>query len=299
MHAVSRGDEGALLAFGGGGPACGTWSSRVHSSYARQVRDLPVGGRPVVIRLAVRRFLCQNAACTKVTFAGQADGLTARYQRWSVPLAALLSQVALELAGRAGTRLAAALGIMAHRSTLPRLVLDLPDRQVSAAPEILGVDDFAPQTEVSSAWAWEPALITRAMYLIGSPILRPGAADARLPEEALLVGTGRQFETPRLTVSLGHGTGLARVARLESDRADRQVELLEHLQANAAHYGQAMFRSLDTATIVGLLAPYTWNGKPLVELVEPTPITVAGNFLVLRAPVNADEDSGVARVQHC
>jgi hypothetical protein len=219
-----------------------------------------------------------------------------------------------------------------------------------------------PQTEVSSAWAWEPALISRAMYLIGSPILRPGAADARLPEEALLVGIdfdgidagsvqlerpgitaadstyavtqglssldfvpgmpldtitgirvskkgddpasgsltlrctlyGRQFETPRLTVSLGHGTGLARVARLESDRADRQVELLEHLQANAAHYGQAMFRSLDTATIVGLLAPFTWNGKPLVGLVEPTPVTVAGNFMVLRAPVDADEDSGVS-----
>jgi hypothetical protein len=217
------------------------------------------------------------------------------------------------------------------------------------------------QTEVSSAWAWEPALISRSVHLIGRPILRPGAPDARLPEEALLVGIdfdgidagsvqlerpgvtaadstypvppglssldfvpgipldaitgirvskkgddpangsvtlrctlyGRQFETPRLTVSLGHGTGLGRIARLESDRADRQVELLEHLQANVAHYGQAMFRSLDVATIVGLLAPYTWNGKPLVDLVEPTPVTVAGNFLVLRAPVDAEEDSGV------
>jgi hypothetical protein len=104
---------------------------------------------------------------------------------------------------------------------------------------------------------------------------------------------GRQFETPHLTVSLGHGTGLSRIARLESDRADRQVELLEHLQANVAHYGQAILQSLDTATIAGLLAPFTWNGKPLVELVEPTPVTVAGNFLVLRAPVDADEDSGV------
>ena len=108
-------------------PACGTWSSRVHSSYVRQVRDLPLGGRPVLIHLAMRRFLCPNPACTKVTFAGQADGLTARYQRWSVPLAGLLSQVALELAGRAGTRLAAALGIAVHRGTLLRLVIDLPD----------------------------------------------------------------------------------------------------------------------------------------------------------------------------
>jgi transposase len=107
------------------------------------VRDLPVGGRPVRIHLAMRRFLCPNAACAKVTFAGQADGLTARYQRWSVPLAGLLSQIALELAGRAGTRLARALGIAVHRGTLLRLVIGLPERAVSAAPEVLGVDDFA------------------------------------------------------------------------------------------------------------------------------------------------------------
>ena len=112
----------------------------MHGSYPRQVRDLPLGGRPVLIHLAVRRFLCQNPACAKVTFAGQADGLTARYQRWSVPLAGLLSQIALELAGRAGRRLASALGIAVHRGTLLRLVTGLPDPEASAAPEILGVD---------------------------------------------------------------------------------------------------------------------------------------------------------------
>ena len=125
--------------------ACGTWSSRVHRSYVRQVHDLPVGGRPVLIRLAVRRFLCQNAACKKVTFAGQADGLTVRSQRWSVPLAGLLSQVALELAGRAGMRLAVALGIAVHRSTLLRLVLDLPESVRSAQrPKYLGLCCVAP-----------------------------------------------------------------------------------------------------------------------------------------------------------
>jgi hypothetical protein len=40
-----------------------------------------------------------------------------------VPLAGLLSRIALELAGRAGTRLAAALGITVHRGTLLRLII--------------------------------------------------------------------------------------------------------------------------------------------------------------------------------
>lgn len=41
-------------------PACGTCSSRVHGNYVRQVRDLPLGGRPVLIHLAMRRFLCKT-----------------------------------------------------------------------------------------------------------------------------------------------------------------------------------------------------------------------------------------------
>jgi transposase len=124
-------------------PACGAWSSRVHSGYVRTVADGPAGGRPVVIRLAVRRFLCRNPACRSVTFAEQVDGLTGRYLRRSLPLRGLLAQIGLALAGRAGARLAAVLGAAAHRTTLLRLVAALPEPAIGAAPQILGVDDFA------------------------------------------------------------------------------------------------------------------------------------------------------------
>jgi zinc-finger of transposase IS204/IS1001/IS1096/IS1165 len=124
-------------------PACGTWSSRVHSGYARTVADGPAGGRAVVICLAVRRLFCRNPACAVVTFAEQAGGLTGRYLRRSLPLLGLLGQIALALAGRAGARLAAALGAGVHRTTLLRLVAALPDPGIGAAPEVVGVDDFA------------------------------------------------------------------------------------------------------------------------------------------------------------
>jgi transposase len=120
-------------------PACGAWSSQVHSGYVRTVAR----GRAVVIRLAVRRFSCRNPACEAVTFAEQVDGLTGRYLRRSLPLLGLLAQVGLELAGRAGSRLAAVLGVAVHRTTLLRLVAALPEPGISAAPQILGVDDFA------------------------------------------------------------------------------------------------------------------------------------------------------------
>ena len=115
----------------------------MHSGYVRTVQDGPAGGRPVVIRLAVRRLFCRNPACAVVTFAEQVDGLTGRYLRRSLPLLGLLAQVGLALAGRAGSRLAAALGIAMHRTTLLGVVGALPEPQVSAAPEVTGVDDFA------------------------------------------------------------------------------------------------------------------------------------------------------------
>ena len=123
--------------------ACGVWSSRVHSGYVRRVQDGPLGGRPVLIRLAVRRFFCGNPGCPVTTFAEQVEGLTARYRRRSLPLLGLLAQVGLALAGRAGARLAAVLGIGVHRSTLLGLVAGLPVPPASGAPEVLGVDDFA------------------------------------------------------------------------------------------------------------------------------------------------------------
>jgi transposase len=124
-------------------PACGAMSSRVHAGYARVVADGAAGGRPVLIALSVRRFLCPESSCPKATFAEQAEGVTARYRRRSVPLLGMLAGFGLELAGRAAARLAGALGIAVHSSTVLRLVMALPDPPVAAAPGVTGVDDFA------------------------------------------------------------------------------------------------------------------------------------------------------------
>ena len=124
-------------------PRCGSRSWRVHGGYVRVLADVPAGGRPVQIVLAVRRFRCPRADCPAVTFAGQAEGVSARYRRRSLPLLGMLTAVALELAGRGTARLARALGIAVHRTTVLRLIMALPDPQVTAAPQVTGVDDFA------------------------------------------------------------------------------------------------------------------------------------------------------------
>src|SRR5215472_3813808 len=87
-------------------PWCGRLSVRVHSRYERRLADAPAGGRRVVVRLRVRRLFCDHPACEKRTFAEQVPGLTVRYGRKTALLAGALGDIAVALAGRAGSRLA-------------------------------------------------------------------------------------------------------------------------------------------------------------------------------------------------
>ena len=123
-------------------PRCGIAAARVHSRYGRRVADAPISGVPVVIELGVRRFFCDHPDCPKRTFAEQIPGLTSRYARRSPGLGRMLAAVGLALAGRAGARLAAGLGLLTGRSTLLRMIRRLPDPRVGVVA-VLGVDDFA------------------------------------------------------------------------------------------------------------------------------------------------------------
>ncbi|MFG1962453.1 hypothetical protein [Nonomuraea sp. NPDC049028] len=97
----------------------------------------------MVIQLTVRRFVCVNAVCGRKTFAERVPDVTCRYGRWrSLPLTTGLASIALALAGRAGARLARALGLLTSRTTLLRVIRALPELPITA-PTVLGVDDYA------------------------------------------------------------------------------------------------------------------------------------------------------------
>jgi transposase len=123
---------------------CGQLSSRLHGGYQRRLRDVPAGGRDVVIVLAARRFRCGCPDCPKATFTEQPAGLASRFARRTPAAQAALAAVAVALCGRPGARLAAALGgAPPSRHTMIRLVMALPREEAAAAPGVLGVDDFA------------------------------------------------------------------------------------------------------------------------------------------------------------
>jgi hypothetical protein len=108
---------------------------------------------------------------------------------------------------------------------------------------------------------------------------------------------GRRFTTPAIPIEMATGTALQKVVSMESDQKNRRAELQAHLQANRAHYSTAIFQALDSATLVQLLTPFKWNGIALIDQVEPKTLTVAGNFIIVRAPVEGEELSGVNNAQ--
>lgn len=121
---------------------CRKRSSRVHARCQRQLADLPLGGRRVRVIAHIRRFKCASRRCAQSTFSEQIPGLTTPFARRTPLLTEALAKVALALAGRPGSRLAAKLAMPCCRDVLIRLIRaqPLPD---AGRIEVLGVDDFA------------------------------------------------------------------------------------------------------------------------------------------------------------
>ncbi len=123
-------------------PVCGQLSDLVHSRYRRVLADLPLCGRPFVLVLHLRKFLCTNAGCLRQVFCERVHALAAAHARSTTRLVHLQRTLGLALGGEPGSRLAADLAVPTSGDTILRRVKATP-----AEPEttyrFVGIDDFA------------------------------------------------------------------------------------------------------------------------------------------------------------
>jgi transposase len=122
-------------------PMCGTQSSSIHSHYIRTVADLPLTGKSVSLELHVRRFRCRDPGCSRRIFCERFDD-PKRYAHRTERQRATLSDLGIELGGRAGSRTAQKLGLTASRSSVLLAIRSVPLLE-PASLQIIGVDDFA------------------------------------------------------------------------------------------------------------------------------------------------------------
>jgi transposase len=123
-------------------PGCGNPSDAVHCQYRRTVRDVPCGGRSVVLRLSVRKFVCRTVTCQRKVFAERLPDLVQSWARISNRLLEELKAIGLAASAEVSERLAPRLGMEVKASTLLcylRSIAPLTEAPV----RVLGIDDFA------------------------------------------------------------------------------------------------------------------------------------------------------------
>jgi transposase len=121
-------------------PVCGRDSRRVHSRYGRTVADLPWRGLAVKLEVRARKFFCDRSSCERKVFCERLPDVAARARKTGRLEKALLA-VVLELGGRAGSRLAAELGLLVGRDALLERIKS-NYRVATENIKVLGIDDF-------------------------------------------------------------------------------------------------------------------------------------------------------------
>ena len=123
---------------------CGVSSTARHSSYWRQLKDLPIQGRSVRLKLRVGRWRCRNPICKRKIFCQRLPGVTGKRAQETDRFAEILRSVGYALGGRAGERLSVRLGLRISDDTLLRRVKEAAkDAPPLQAIRAIGVDDWA------------------------------------------------------------------------------------------------------------------------------------------------------------
>jgi transposase len=125
-------------------PDCGVLSTARHSSYVRHLKDLPVQGRPVHLKLRVGRWRCRNADCERQIFCQRLARVTHRHARETKRFGEVVQQIAYALGGRPGERLSSRLGLPVSDDTLLRRIKQWAKSRPPTKPiRVVGVDDWA------------------------------------------------------------------------------------------------------------------------------------------------------------
>src|SRR6266566_7668928 len=123
-------------------PLCGTSTTRQHSSYGRQIMDVPCAQKCVRLILGVRKFFCDVRTCSRKIFAERLAPFVEPWARVTTRLFQEVENIGLATSGMLGTRLGDRLGIRTSWMTIIRRMMARSPAPVERVVE-LGIDDFA------------------------------------------------------------------------------------------------------------------------------------------------------------
>jgi hypothetical protein len=106
--------------------------------------------------------------------------------------------------------------------------------------------------------------------------------DVQLPDGSM--ASERRGGMPMIPVTLPIEflEGQTETVALEFTPSLAEADVIDHLEQNALYYSAAIWRSLDSATITTMLSTYEFGGRPLIEVIDPVPVSMSGNYLIFR-----------------
>ena len=123
-------------------PLCGTNASRIHSSYIRQIMDVPCAQKCVRLMLQVRKFFCDVRTCPRKIFTERLAPFIRPWARVTTRLFQEVENIGLATSGMLGTRLGDRIGIRTSWMTIIRRIMARPATPVERVVQ-LGIDDFS------------------------------------------------------------------------------------------------------------------------------------------------------------
>jgi transposase len=125
-------------------PDCKTVSSSRHSNYWRHLKDLPLQGRAVQIRLRVGRWRCRNSVCPRQIFCERLPKVAGKHAQQTQRFGEIVQFIGYAVGGRPGERLGSRLGFPVSNDTLLRRVKQAArSRPPTKSVAVLGVDEWA------------------------------------------------------------------------------------------------------------------------------------------------------------
>ncbi|MDD2504215.1 MAG: ISL3 family transposase [Clostridia bacterium] len=123
---------------------CGQPVMKYHGTYTRNVQDLPILGKNVMLEIDAYEFKCQNPECNATSTAEDYDGFLSYYSRMTERCEDFICALALETSCEGAARICKEIGIKTSGDSIIRLLEKRFEQQPQPeCGEVIGVDDFA------------------------------------------------------------------------------------------------------------------------------------------------------------
>lgn len=128
--------EGAIC------PCCGMESRRLHGYQERTARDLPIFGKPVTLKIAQKKYFCDNEDC-EIDIFTESNDLINQYSQFTSRCREYMLKVATLVSCESAVKILSYQGIRVSGDTLLNMIKAAGKEYTATIGKNIGVDDWA------------------------------------------------------------------------------------------------------------------------------------------------------------